>query len=177
MNLSKCACNKKITCNYHRINVSKHIELYKDFLNYGIERKNIYNDPVVLVNGTFTLLHPGHFSLFRFAKTCVNEGKNFVVVAMNANSSVKRIKGEHKIFFDNLDRYDMVRDIKWVDSVCLFYEDTPQELINVIKPSYIVKSQEYQDKVVVGEDVAEVVFAPHNDKYSTTKLIEKIKNG
>lgn len=152
-------------------------KLYLNIKN-SIKYLNTKNYPIVLLNGCFSILHPGHFSLFRFAKQEINNGKNFVVLAANSSSSIKRIKGENKIFFDNLDRLSMYGSIKYIDYSCIFYEDTPLELIEAIKPiDYIVKSEEYKDQKVVGSEYAKIVYAPHQEEHSTTKLIEKIKNG
>ncbi len=154
---------------------NEHTEFYQDFKKF-VDKKNWRDLPIVVCNGTFQILHPGHFSLFEFAKNLVAYNEAFLVVAVNSNSSIKKIKGKNRIFFEDNDRFDMIRAIKWVDAVCMFYEDNPLELFKILKPSYIVKSKEYKNKEVVGSELAQVVFAPHDDRYSTTKLIEKIRS-
>ncbi len=98
-----------------------------------------------------------------------------VVLALNTNESIKRIKGESKIIFSDMERYSIFNSIKGVDLVVFFNEDTPIDLIKAIKPHFLVKGSDYKIENVIGKEYSKVVLAPYDDRYSTTKIFEKIK--
>ena len=127
---------------------------------------------VVFTNGVFDVLHAGHLKLLKYAKSKGNK----LVVGVNSDSSVQRIKGEDRPINDIASRIAQLEELPWVDEVKVFEEDTPYTLIQEIKPNLIVKGGDYQPKDVVGADIAEVDIFPRINNYSTTKIVEKIND-
>ena len=126
---------------------------------------------VIFTNGCFDILHRGHVELLNYCKQI--GGK--VVVAINSDASIKRLKGESRPFYSQEDRKFMLESCKYVDEVMVFGEDTPYRLINEIKPDIIVKGGDYKKQEVVGSDVAEVQLFQYIDGYSTSKIIGDYK--
>ena len=126
---------------------------------------------VIFTNGCFDILHRGHVELLNYCKQI--GGK--VVVAINSDASIKRLKGESRPFYSQDDRKFMLESCKYVDEVIVFGEDTPYRLINEIKPDIIVKGGDYKKQEVVGSDVAEVQLFQYIDGYSTSKIIGDYK--
>jgi rfaE bifunctional protein nucleotidyltransferase chain/domain len=124
----------------------------------------------VFTNGCFDVLHRGHFELL---KHCHSLGK--VVVGINTDKSVKRLKGENRPFFNQQDRAFMLKSCRYVDEVLLFDEDTPLELIKKVKPDIIVKGGDYNPTEVVGNNLAEVVIFNYIQGYSTSNTLAGIK--
>lgn len=87
----------------------------------------------------------GHISLINFAVDLVKGNSDngiidgFVILALNTNDSIRRIKGDSKIIFTDMERYEIFNNIKGIDLVFFFHEDTPEELIKTLKPDFIVK--------------------------------------
>lgn len=125
----------------------------------------------IFTNGCFDILHRGHFELLKFCKSL-----GHVVVGLNSNTSVKKLKGNSRPFFDESDRLFALESCRYVDEVYLFEEETPYELIKKVKPSIIVKGGDYKIDDVVGNDIAEIILFNYIDGYSTTKTLEKIKH-
>lgn len=129
---------------------------------------------IVFTNGCFDILHFGHISYLREAKSY----GDILVVGLNSNESVRRLKGDSRPINDENDRAQILRELECVDFVIIFDEDTPLNLISKIQPDILVKGADYKGKEVVGSeiisDVRLVDFAPNK---STTKIIEKIKKG
>jgi len=99
-----------------------------------------------------------------------------VVVGLNSDQSIKRLKGESRPINNERDRAFLLESLKYVDEVIIFDEDTPYELIKKIKPDYIVKGGDYKKEDVVGNDLAEVVIYNYINGYSTTNIINKSQN-
>jgi len=100
-----------------------------------------------------------------------------VVVGLNSDESVRRIKGESRPINNQEDREFLLRSLKFVDNVIIFDEDTPYGLIKRIKPDIIVKGGDYKPEEVVGSDLCKVlIFNNYDDRYSTTQAIERISN-
>ena len=126
----------------------------------------------VFTNGCFDVLHRGHIELLQFCKL---HGK--VIVGLNSDKSVKRIKGLDRPVFSQEDRKFMLESCRYVDEVMIFEEDTPLELIKKVKPNIIVKGGDYEREDVVGNNVCDsVIIFNYLDGYSTTKIIQNISN-
>jgi D-beta-D-heptose 7-phosphate kinase/D-beta-D-heptose 1-phosphate adenosyltransferase len=125
---------------------------------------------VVFTNGTYDIFHAGHVRLLKFCK----EQGDYLVVGLNSDASVKRLKGPDRPFNTQEDRAEIVRAISYVDEVIIFEEDTPYELIKQINPDIIVKGGDYKAEEVVGHDLAEVRIFPYIIGHSTTNLAKKI---
>ena len=126
---------------------------------------------VVFTNGVFDILHTGHFELLAKAKTLGNK----LIVGINSDASVKRLKGENRPINNVAIRTKQLDALPWVDEVHVFEQDTPYELIKHIQPNLIVKGGDYTVETVVGHDLAEVYLVPTVEGYSTTQIIEKSK--
>ena len=127
---------------------------------------------VIFTNGCFDVLHRGHIELLKF---CKSFGK--VIVGLNSDESIRRIKGPKRPVFKCQDRKFMLEACKYVDEVIVFDEDTPIDLIKKVKPNIIVKGGDYKKEDVVGNDVCEsVIIFNYLDGYSTTQIIEHLNN-
>ena len=124
----------------------------------------------IFTNGVFDIIHSGHIDLLRTAKSL---GSN-LIVGINSDASVKRLKGNKRPINSEKDRYDVLKSIRYVDDVFIFHEDNPYELIKKVNPDIIVKGDDYRICDVVGNDIARVVLIKHNGN-STTKIINNIK--
>ncbi len=130
---------------------------------------------IVFTNGVFDLVHPGHIKLLEKAK----ELGDFLCVALNTDSSVKKIKGEKRPITPLYERVEIIEAFDMVDEVVWFNEDTPYEIIKKIKPDVIVKGGDYEPDEVVGKDIVEsyggkVVIIPLKEGFSTSSIIENI---
>jgi len=123
---------------------------------------------VIFTNGCFDILHRGHVELLKY---CSSLG--FVIVGLNSDKSVKRLKGDNRPFFSEEDRKFVLESCKYVNGVVLFEEDTPYNLIKKIKPDIIVKGGDYKPEDVAGHDIAKVKIFEYVDGYSTTSILEK----
>ena len=131
---------------------------------------------IAFTNGVFDILHPGHiFSLSQAAKEA-----DYLIVAVNSDASVKRLKGTGRPINTQETRTLMLASLLMVDTVIVFEEDTPLELIKVIKPDVLVKGGDYKiDEIVGAKEVVKmggrVVINPMVEGYSTTSLINRSK--
>ena len=127
------------------------------------------NDTVVFTNGCFDIIHRGHLEILKFCKSL---GK--VIVGLNSDDSVRRLKGPSRPINDQHDRAFHLLSLKYVDEVFVFHEDDPYNLIKRIKPDYIVKGSDYSADSVIGKDLAKVIIFDQLNGYSTTKTIKDI---
>ncbi len=126
---------------------------------------------VIFTNGCFDILHRGHIELLKYCKSM-----GLVIVGLNSDESVKRLKGPSRPITSEEDRKFMLESCKYVDSVIIFDEDTPYDLIKKYKPDIIVKGGDYKESEVIGNDLASVHIFEFLNGYSTTKIIENISN-
>lgn len=138
---------------------------------YTVTKSDVMNQ-MVFTNGCFDILHPGHIELL---KNCRRFG-NYVVVGLNSDSSVKRLKGINRPILPDVIRKQMISSLGLVDEVIIFDEDTPYELIKRLSPDVIVKGGDYKPCDVIGSDLCRVEIVPYIDGFSTTNIIERIKN-
>lgn len=127
-------------------------------------------------NGCFDILHPGH--LFSLAQTA--QEADFLVVGLNSDASVQRLKGPTRPINNTKSRAIVLSNLVLVDIVVVFEEDTPFELISTLLPDVLVKGGDYTIETIVGakEVIAnggKVIINPIVEGFSTTALIEKIK--
>ena len=132
--------------------------------------------PVVFTNGVFDVLHRGHVALLVAARA---EG-DALVVGLNSDASVHRIKGPERPLNRERDRAYVLGALSCVDAVVLFDEDTPARLIAALQPDVLVKGADYAPGEIVGADVVtarggRVVRVPLEPGFSTTGLIAKVK--
>lgn len=130
-------------------------------------------EKVVFTNGCFDILHVGHVTYLEKAR---NLGKH-LIVGLNTDASVRRLKGETRPLVHELDRARVLAALACVDAVVLFDQDTPTELIEQIRPDILVKGGDYTPEQVAGREYAgEVRIIDFEDGYSTTGVVEKIAN-
>ena len=123
---------------------------------------------VVFTNGCFDVLHKGHLTLLKEARM---QGDK-LIVGLNSDDSVKRLKGALRPFNDVETRMEQLLLIPYVDEVIVFDDVTPYELIKELKPDLIVKGGDYTVEEIVGHDLAPVHIVPTVKGYSTTKILE-----
>jgi rfaE bifunctional protein nucleotidyltransferase chain/domain len=132
---------------------------------------------VVFTNGCFDLLHRGHVHVLRQAKAV----GDLLIVAINSDQSVKAIKGPTRPVAAEIDRLELIAAMEMVDYVILFDEPDPSKLITAIKPNVLAKGGDWGADEVVGADIVErqggrVLLVPYLKGYSTTEMIERIRN-
>jgi rfaE bifunctional protein nucleotidyltransferase chain/domain len=120
----------------------------------------------VFTNGCFDVIHRGHIELLSY---CANFGD--VIVGLNSDESTRRLKGDNRPINNEKDRKVTLEAIRYVKKVIIFEEDTPYELIKVIKPDLIIKGGDYLPSDVVGRDLCEVRIFDTLEGYSSTRLI------
>ena len=125
---------------------------------------------IVFTNGCFDIIHRGHLDLLKYCKRVGNT----VIVGLNSDESIKRIKGDDRPINTCDDRKYLLESLKFVDKVIVFNENTPYNLIKEIKPDIIVKGGDYKPEDVVGGDISEVLIFKYVEGYSTTKKIKDI---
>jgi rfaE bifunctional protein nucleotidyltransferase chain/domain len=148
----------------------------KDFLKLRKQLKD-EGKKLVFSNGCFDIIHRGHITYLNKAKGL----GDYLVIGLNSDSSVKKIKGESRPLNNESDRALVLENLKPVDGVIIFEEDTPLNLINVIRPDFLVKGGDWKEDEIAGADVVKsyggkVVIIKYIDNYSTTSVINKMKN-
>jgi len=131
---------------------------------------------IVFTNGCFDLLHSGHLSLLRFARS----RGDVVVVGLNTDRSVRALKGPSRPIQGADERAGLLAALECVDYVTLFDEDTPERLVRRVRPDVLVKDEDYAGKKVAGRDFVtsiggRVEFAPRLRGVSTTDLVSRIR--
>lgn len=127
---------------------------------------------VVFTNGCFDILHVGHVKYLEVAKSF----GDILIVGVNADASIKRLKGESRPINTLEDRAYILASLEAVSYVVAFEEDTPFDLIRALCPDILVKGADYEGKEVVGSDlVREVRLVEFVEGKSTTKIIEKVQ--
>ena len=129
-----------------------------------------------MTNGCFDILHPGHVSYLENARKLGDR----LIVAVNTDHSVKRLKGEHRPINDLHTRMAVLAGLSSVDWLVAFDEDTPQRLIGEILPDLLVKGGDYQPEEIAGskevwENGGEVKVLNFENGCSTTNVINKIR--
>ena len=132
-------------------------------------------DKIAFANGCFDLLHPGHISLLRHAAKAADR----LIIGLNSDASVRRLKGDTRPLQSADKRAAALAAFDMVDAVTVFDEDTPQNLIALLQPDFIVKGGDYKPDDVVGSDIVKkrggkVMIVPTLATYSTSKLVNNL---
>ncbi|MBS1513909.1 MAG: D-glycero-beta-D-manno-heptose 1-phosphate adenylyltransferase [Bacteroidetes bacterium] len=130
---------------------------------------------IVFTNGVFDIIHRGHVEYLNEAKAL----GDYLIVGLNADASVKRLKGDTRPVNKENDRKFVMENLKAVDDVIIFTEDTPFNLISKIIPDVLVKGGDWKEDQIVGSDIVKqnggkVYSLKFVNNYSTTGIIEKI---
>ncbi len=130
---------------------------------------------VSFTNGCFDILHLGHLEILTKSK----EFGDRLIVAVNSDESVRKLKGKKRPVNDFQTRSHMLASFSFVDYVVEFSDDTPKKLIQKIKPDFLIKGGDYKKKDIVGNDIVnsyggETIIIPLIDGLSSTNTINKI---
>lgn len=130
---------------------------------------------VAFTNGCFDILHLGHLEILTKSK----EFGDRLIVAVNSDESVRKLKGKERPINDFQTRSNMLASFSFVDYVVEFSDDTPKKLIQKIKPDFLVKGGDYNKKDIVGNDIVssyggETIIIPLIDGLSSTNTINKL---
>lgn len=150
--------------------------LSEDELYKVVRELQSRGEKVVMTNGCFDIIHPGHVTYLKQAKALGNK----LIVAVNSDDSVKRLKGDSRPINTLEDRIAVLSGLSSVDYVVSFGEDTPQKLISRILPDILVKGGDYKVEEIAGhkEVIAnggKVVIIPFVEGKSTTSIVKKIQ--
>lgn len=142
------------------------------------EKMKIEGKKVVFTNGCFDLVHAGHISSFRQAKAFGDK----LIVALNSDSSVRRLKGVTRPIVDQENRLRLLAAIELIDKLVLFEDDTPEAVIQAICPDVLVKGKDWEGKEVAGGSFVtshggELRFIDMEEGLSTTNLVNRILKG
>ncbi|MCK4569239.1 MAG: D-glycero-beta-D-manno-heptose 1-phosphate adenylyltransferase [Bacteroidales bacterium] len=160
-----------------------HLEYIKSkiwYMNIELDRQlavwRFHEQKIVFTNGCFDILHLGHIEYLAKAAA---EG-TLLIVGLNSDASVKRIKGNSRPIMDENSRALTLAALGFVSAVVIFDEDTPYKLIKRVQADVLVKGKDYEPKDIVGADIVtkkggEVVTINLVEGYSTSAIIEKIR--
>lgn len=152
------------------------MKIYHKISDLNRMLKRMTGKTVVFTNGVFDIIHPGHIDLFSFAKHC----GDILVVGINDDASVKRLKGNHRPIFSVAERMEVLEAIEYIDFIVPFEQDTPLKLIKKLyKIDILIKGGDYQADEVVGKKEVEasggkLMLFKFKSPYSTSSIIEKI---
>ncbi len=135
------------------------------------------HNKIVFSNGCFDILHLGHIDYLSKASSL----GDFLVIGLNSDKSVNKIKGTNRPINDEVSRAHVLASLFFVDAVVLFDEDTPQELIDIVKPNVLIKGSDYKPQEVVGyttvtQNGGQVITLDFIEGYSTSLIEKKILN-
>ena len=133
-------------------------------------------DKIVFTNGCFDILHQGHVHLLA---SCTEMGQR-LVIGLNSDASVKRLKGHNRPVNDAQSRAIMLAATQFTDAIVIFEEDTPEELIHIVKPDILVKGGDWKPEEIVGSAFVksyggQVKTIPYLNGFSTTGIIQRSK--
>ena len=137
-----------------------------------LEVQKSFNKKIVFTNGCFDILHRGHVTYLKHAKTL----GDILVLGLNSDDSVRRLKGSDRPVNNEQDRAVVLEALECIDYIVIFEEDTPLNLIKNVMPDILVKGGDYKAEDVVGKEYAgRVEIIDFVEGYSTTSTINKLK--
>lgn len=140
----------------------------EDLLNLDFANKK-----VVFTNGCFDIIHHAHIKLLKFAKS---KG-DILVVGLNSDKSIKKIKGESRPINNITDRASLLYELDFIDYIIIFEEDTPLNIIERLRPEVLIKGGDYKDKKIIGSEyVKEIILYNYIENTSSTNIIKKIQD-
>ena len=155
----------------HKSNSTSHIKTFDEIKTLS-SKLHSQGKKIVFTNGCFDILHVGHVKYLEVAKSY----GDVLILGLNADSSVKKLKGPTRPINSQDDRAYILASLESVDYVVIFEEETPYELIKLIKPHVLVKGGDYEGKEVVGQEIAdELKLVQFVDGKSTTNTIKRIQ--
>ena len=169
--------NAELIAAYAQQHHSDHAILTRDALLTQVKAAQTKGETVVFTNGCFDILHAGHVEYLQKAKALGDR----LIVAVNDDASVQRLKGETRPASPLESRLKVLAALEAVDWVVPFHEDTPENLLELLKPDVLVKGGDYDDKGIVGHEIVKAYggkVLPIKHDYlniSSSKIIEKMK--
>jgi len=155
----------------HKSSFEDHIKDRREIKTI-LDSNKILGKKIVFTNGCFDILHIGHVKYLQEAKRL----GDILVVGINSDSSVRKLKGSPRPFNSEEDRSSIIASLESVDYVVIFDEETPEKLIKFLLPDTLVKGGDYQNQTIAGQEfVNEVKLINFVEGKSTTSVIEKIK--
>ena len=150
----------------------------REYIKEACETVRADGATIVFTNGCFDILHAGHV---RYLTAAAAMG-DFLVVGLNSDASVRRLKGETRPIVSEADRAEVLEALRAVDIVTIFDETTAEELVRLVKPDVYVKGGDYSidtlpEAKIVQEAGGRVELIPFVEGHSTTNVIERIKSG
>ncbi len=160
MKCEKTLCNLKAPISFFN---GRSIDLVEKWRSIG---------RLVFTNGCFDILHVGHINLLERSKAL----GDFLIVGLNSDNSVRSLKGNSRPINNENNRAYMLASLRSVDLVIIFDEETPKELLSIIKPSVLVKGSDYIEDQIIGREYAnETIILPIIEGLSTTKILNRIR--
>ena len=134
-------------------------------------------EEVVFTNGCFDIIHRGHIEVL--AQTA--DLGDRLIIGLNSDTSIQKLKGEDRPIVEEQSRAILLASLEFVDAVVIFSEDTPLKLISALLPDVLAKGGDYEIETIVGHEIVQqnggkVKLVPFVDGFSSTTIIEKIKN-
>jgi rfaE bifunctional protein nucleotidyltransferase chain/domain len=134
------------------------------------------DEKIVFTNGCFDILHRGHAEYLAQAASL----GDILLIGLNSDQSVKKLKGDPRPLQDEYSRALLIASLRFVTGVILFDEDTPYRLIQRVVPDILVKGGDYKEEDIVGADIVrenggEVVTVDFTDGYSSSNIIDKMR--
>ncbi len=158
--------------------VNKRLEIEKKILPLeAFLAKKPENKKLVFTNGCFDILHLGHIDYLSKA----SEYGDILVIGLNTDDSVKRLKGNHRPIQNENSRAHILASLFFVDYIISFNDDTPYSLIEAIKPDVLIKGSDYKKEDIVGYDIVknnggDILTIDFLEGYSSSLIETKIKN-
>ena len=154
------------------INSQKNKIIY-DYENEKITKISEKSDNIVFTNGCFDILHSAHIELLKFSK---KQG-DILVVGLNSDDSIKRLKGETRPINDIQERSKILSLFDFIDYIIIFSDDTPLIVIKTLKPDILIKGSDYSKDSIIGKEyVKNIILFEFIENKSSTRVINKIKN-
>ena len=144
-----------------------------------VEQSKIWRDKgekIVFTNGCFDLVHRGHVEVL--ANTA--DLGDRLIVGLNSDSSIEKLKGKNRPIIDEMSRAILLASLQFIDAIILFSEDTPHQVIETIVPDILAKGGDYKVREIAGHEVVienggSVILVPFIDGFSSTNIVDKIK--
>lgn len=144
---------------------------------FTTNQRKLGKQRIVFTNGCFDILHRGHVDLLEKARAL----GDFLILGLNSDDSVRRLKGPQRPLVTEDDRAFIISRLRSVDTVCIFEQDTPLDLIQKIRPDVLVKGGDYSVETIVGHEIVQaygglVQTIPLINGHSTTTILNRIIN-
>ncbi len=155
----------------HLDDVEKELTVRRGIFFDREQRYDSWVGACAVANGCFDILHPGHLSLLAILDTEAYRRGLRPLVAMNSDASVRRLKGDRRPIVPQESRAKLINSLKWPLTVVIFEEDTPQRLMDLLRPRIVVKGSEYPPETVIRWRDSEVVSVGMVPRYSTSAIV------